>query len=926
MKNVSQAKKYFVPERSGVASDYYFLENARGLWTGKLAERLGLSGVIQQDHFDRMCDHLHPFLDQPLTARRNANRRIGTDVSLSVPKSVSMLAVMNKDERIFALLRDAATKTLALMEEHAATRVRKGNQNTDRITGEWAVAMFTHTTSRPTQKHGPADVQLHLHAFVQNCTLCHEERQYKALDLGRVIRDATFYEAVFHSEIAMGLETMGIAVERRGLEAVGYEARCVTRAMIEKFSNRTKQIEAYAREHGITDPKVKDKVGGYTRLAKGDEWTPQELLRNWWARLTPDEVHRMETASHWGQVASMSPRQALDAAIEHCFERNSVIHDRVLMTEALKRGVGSVTLESVTQALEERRWLGHQDESGRRWLTTPEMIRLEESMIGRVRKGRGRCDPLGNWDRIDTGKLPVKLDEFQHRAASQLLDSTDTCAVLLGKAGVGKTTLMHAVVAGIKANSKNVIPLAPSADASRGVQRREGFKGAETVAAFLDQPELQAKARGQVIWCDEASLLGTRDMERLLQVAAKQRARLIVSGDLAQHRAVSSGDALRLIVEQTGVRPVKLANIRRQTGAYRKAVKELSDGQVDKAWRTLEQMGAVVDIEDDRRRHHELAREYAGSLREGQSVLAIAPTHAEGRRVTEHIRNHLKVQGVVAGPERDVVYQRNLHWTTDQKKNVAGYEPGQTVFFHKSAPGIKPGSRFTVVGRRGEQVWVKGDGLTLMPLPRRYAERYSVYRPEVIPVAKGDLLRVTQNSYTLDRKHRLNNGGVYRCVGFDRRGNVKMQAWHEGKAGRRKPQTLTVAKDSGFLNHGVVTTSHAAQGRTVDTVLIAIGAESLPAASYEQFYVSVSRGRHKVRVFTNDVDRVKAVLQTSDERMSAVELKQKQRAAERLAQSRWLRTVRTLREWTSKRPDTPDRRRTRKQRHMKNVRTRHHER
>lgn len=910
-KDSVSAKNYF--DRDKNPSDYFFLDQDQGIWTGKLAERLGLSGVVQKEHYDRMCDHFHPLKDKPLTARRNLSRRVGTQIVFTLPKSISILAVLNKDERIFSLLRNAATETLALMEEHAGTRIRRGGQNHTQRTGEWASAMFIHTTSRPSKSGEPPDLDLHLHAMTFNATVSDEDQsRRKALDLTHVYHDLPFYQAVYHSIVSRGLDQMGIGIERRGIEPVAYEVASITRDMILKFSNRTQQIEAEAKRLGITDPKVKDRLGGSTRLPKNEsEWSESALMKSWWDRLPPEERHRVNNAGQWGRVTPISPERCVDAAIEHCFSRQSVVQDRRLMEYALRRGVGSVTLDQIEEELDRRDWWSTTNEQGHRLLTTPEMADLERTLLTKVRDGRGQCDPLGELQ--NDGKLRDgrTLEEYQYQATSQLLASTDRISVLIGKAGVGKTTMMHAVRDGIEAGKKKVIALAPSAEASRGTQRSEGFKDATTVAEFLDNPDLQRKARGQVIWCDEASMLGVKDMDVLVQTAAKLKARLILSGDTGQHRAVNAGDALRLVVEHGKTRPVRLSQIRRQQNkVYRAAVDLISRGKMASAWTKLDELGAIVEHDDERRRHHELAREYVTALQNGESVLAISPTHAEGRKVTEHIRTHLKVHGMVSGPERKVSFHRNLHLSTDEKKNVAAYEPLQKVFFHKAAPGIKSGSRFEVKGVHGDQVWVSPTGaIGLRGLPLKYADRFSVYRPEQIAIAKGDLLKITQNTTTIDKKHRLNNGSIYRCSGFDRHGNIRVEPQ---KKSRRKSKPLTLAKDNGYLNHGVCITSMASQSKSIDTILGAIGPESLAAMSQKAWYVMVSRGKKRCKLFMEDAGRVQQVITGTDDRMLATELIKNRGIRERLEQAQWLRRLKTLPAWADRKRDAPKPKRQRR--------------
>ena len=96
--------------------------------------------------------------------------------------------------------------------------------------------------------------------------------------------------------------------------------------------------------------------------------------------------------------------------------------------------------------------------------------------------------------------------------------------------------------------------------------------------------------------------------------------------------------------------------------------------------------------------------------------------------------------------------------------------------------------------------------------------------------------------------------------GFTREGNIKLTNGFE------------VHKDYGGLTHGYVVTSHGSQGSTVDKVLIALGTESLAAANRQQFYVSVSRGREAVRLYTDDKAAVMDAVRTDAKRLSATEL------------------------------------------------------
>ncbi|HUD48311.1 MAG TPA: hypothetical protein VMR33_15875, partial [Candidatus Baltobacteraceae bacterium] len=73
------------------------------------------------------------------------------------------------------------------------------------------------------------------------------------------------------------------------------------------------------------------------------------------------------------------------------------------------------------------------------------------------------------------------------------------------------------------------------------------------------------------------------------------------------------------------------------------------------------------------------------------------------------------------------------------------------------------------------------------------------------------------------------------------------------------------------FTHGYAVTSHAAQGKTVDEVLLVASSRSLPAINQEQFYVSISRGRERCQIFTDDAEMLRSHVTHSSARLAAVE-------------------------------------------------------
>src|SRR5215472_7373166 len=139
-------------------SDYYAEgERVIGRWFGRGAEMLGLHGPVQDTDFEALRQGLDPRTGEFLRQRQGADR-IGADgatrsqarhlydFTFSAPKSVSVMAVLGGDERLRQAHTEAVAVALAELEEHAASRVRQGGANRDRITCNLAVAIYEHDT------------------------------------------------------------------------------------------------------------------------------------------------------------------------------------------------------------------------------------------------------------------------------------------------------------------------------------------------------------------------------------------------------------------------------------------------------------------------------------------------------------------------------------------------------------------------------------------------------------------------------------------------------------------------------------------------------------------------------------------------------------------------------------------------------------
>jgi conjugative relaxase-like TrwC/TraI family protein len=850
------AKEYFA--ESLKREDYYSEgQEVSGDWQGIGVQKLGLSGAVTQADFESLCDNEKPGTDERLTQRNKSNRTVGYDFNFHCPKSVSVAYEFTQDERILDAFKMSVNQTMREIESEIKTRVRKQGANENRTTGNMIWAEFVHFTARPV--NGIPDPHLHAHCYTFNTTWDDEEKKWKAGQFRDLKADAPYFEAAFHARFSKQLSELGYRIERT---AKGWELAGVPQRVLDEFSKRTEQIVQKAKELGITSAKGKDGLAALTRERKRKDIGKPELRELWDRRISADERATIQNSlrNQVSDTPKISEMKAMDFAMQHCYERASIVTDKELLRHALRFGMGDVDVAQIKRQLL-RDELIKETVDGRQWLTTKDVLAEEKRLIDFVADGKGKFKPFGS---VKYQFQNPKLSDEQRNAVRHVLQSTERVTAIRGGAGTGKTTMMKEAVAAIESTGQKVFTFAPSAEASRGVLRSDaGFANAETVEALLQNPKLQAQVHGQVIWIDEAGLLSVRTLARAADLAEKGNCRIILSGDTAQHRAVERGDALRILEKHACLPAAELKEIWRQKAdAHKSVVADLRGGNLEGAFKRLDKLGMLREMDADKR-HEALATDYAAAVKAGKSALVISPTHAEGERVTREIRAKLKVAKKLAADEYEFIQLKNLQWTEAQRADARNYQAGLVVQFHQNLAGFQRGERVTVKAHDASGVMVERQNGGTTSLPLDVAARFQVYEARKITLAAGDWLRITQNGFTKE-KQRLNNGDLKQVAGFTKDGDIKLvNGW-------------VVSKDYGNFTHGYCLTSYTSQSKGVDCVFVAESSESFRAADREQFYVSASRFKESLTIYTDDKRELLNAVCKSSHRPSALDLVTKQ--------------------------------------------------
>jgi hypothetical protein len=268
----------------------------------------------------------------------------------------------------------------------------------------------------------------------------------------------------------------------------------------------------------------------------------------------------------------------------------------------------------------------------------------------------------------------------------------------------------------------------------------------------------------------------------------------------------------------------------------------------------LETIGALHETPTEDR-YGKLVDRYVDSLAAEKSALIVSPTWKEIEMVTEEVRRRLQAAGRLGQKETRVGVHEPQNWTRAQKCDWKSYSGDLVLNFHRSTAEVQRGTSLTVDRVDGDGVvGIDATGREVR-ITRKQVACFEVSRVREIPVAEGETLLIRGNR----REARVINGSV-----------VTVRRLRDGGAielvdGRVLPP------DFRSFTHGYCVTSHTAQGRTVDHVYVAMGSNSMMASNRNQFYVSTSRGRERVEIFTHDVEELRAMVRRSGDRKGALE-------------------------------------------------------
>jgi conjugative relaxase-like TrwC/TraI family protein len=640
-----------------------------GRWYGAGASSLGLEGEASVAGFQAMFEGRHPDTGELLGRPHGRNAVPAFDLVLRPTKSVSILYGLG----------DPVTGRAVLAAHHAGLAeatayldgplgARRGHGGVQHVSGQGLLAVgFDHRTSRE------GDPLLHTHLVIANRVQGPDGR-WTALDGRDLYRHRLAADAIYRATYQRQLvRTLG--VEWTAADAYGNrELQGMPEALVRSFSKRTGQIDAeldrLVAAGGERTPRLVKWTVQATRKPKQHE-APDTLYGRWRAEAaerghdpdtlvrevtdrTPDrDQNRTVSADVAGRLFDRLAGPDGLTATASTFARPEVL---VALGAGLA-GAGRTELEGLAdrflaeravsvvadRALEERRW------------STPDLLAVEQQLVTGAAGRMGEQAAVASHQAVrEALAAHPTAGPDQQAMIRDLCQGGQGVALVVGRAGTGKTFALGIARHAWQLDGYRLLAAAPTGIATMSLQG-EGFEDVATCDRLLTDLE---RGREQldahtVLMVDEAGMVGSRKLTRLLEQAQQARAKVVLVGDDRQLAAIDAGGGFRALRLRLGAS--ELTENRRQHQAWeREALDLIRSGLVEEAVAAYQAHDRVVAADSKPAATLALLTDWWAAWQEAdhdpsQEVVVLAARRAEVDRLNTACQELLAARGRLGG-------------------------------------------------------------------------------------------------------------------------------------------------------------------------------------------------------------------------------------------------------------------------------------
>lgn len=617
-------------------------------------------------------------------------------------------------------------------------------------------------------------------------------------------------------------------------------------------------------------------------------------------RLASDQVRQstgeanLDTAIQASRERLMSDaEQAVNLAIPRAQQGQVYLSELTLLAEAVKSGQPLADVRAEIARQVDSGALIKLDSvagAGNRVLVPRVAYEMEKTIIRHIAEGKDAVQPLMA---LTPASVLSGLTTGQREATRTVLENTDRFMAIQGYAGVGKTTQFRAVMGALNTLSESVRPqvigLGPTHRAVH--EMREAGVEARTLASFLSETRLAIQAgetpdfRNVLFLTDESSMVGNRDMAELYQLVAAGGGRMVSSGDTAQLQAISTGLPFRLVQQRSAIDTVVMQEIVRQTPALRPAIESIIAGQVDTSLRQVDdvspqqvprQEGAWVPGNSVMEIRAPKKDQEQDSPAVGEQTLTPEQLSLVRTDIIDAIRDDWMGRTPEAQQQTLIVAELNadrhaindaIHAARHEKGDTGAEERTFTVLEPLRVPdnALRAAETFAeytgAVAMMNERYWTvaevdtqdavvtlrNADGESVLISPQQNTSQdISLFTPRDLTLSQGDRVRFTRSD--TDRGYVANS--LWEVAGFTDDGAIRFRQGDQEKI--VDPQAMT---EDRHIDLAYALTVYGVQGASERFAIALTGTEGgrKRMASLESTYVTLSRAKEHVQVYTDDL-------------------------------------------------------------------------
>ncbi|MBS1679678.1 MAG: relaxase domain-containing protein [Actinobacteria bacterium] len=651
-------ESYYLEKVAEGAEDYYSGEGeAEGYWVGSLPTLLGLDGKVEGEQLTAMLTGTNPATGEPLGLRAVGGRGPvpGFDLTFSAPKSVSLTWALGGGgvgAEVAAAHKASVEAALGYLER-SATFTRRGGQ-AEFVPGRGLLA-----AAHPHRSSRAGDPQLHTHVLVANATMGPDGRWTRLHhpSLYEHAKTAGYlYEAHLRDELTRRLRVRWREVTNGIAEIEGFHPE-----ELRAFSTRRAEILAAAGE-GASAREMQIATLT-TRRAKARDLTTESMREAWRVKgselgLTREAIAARLGHEPPGRTVLTTDRigRSATANVSH-FDRRQAIR---AVADNLPHGASVAEVEELAGAfLASSEVLRIADMPRGPRFTTRRIWRLEQEALTtaaemHVVSGCAEIAPV-IVARVLADHPSLKDD--QRALVERLLAGGRGLEVVIGEAGSGKTYATVAAAAGWAAVGDELVVAAPTWRAAN-VLRAEGLD-AGTVAGLLARLDARAEegldplSPHSVLLIDEAGMVDSASLARLIDQADRSDAKLVLVGDPAQLGEIEAGGLFAAIAGRSEVIHLDEV-IRHRHDLDREAAKLIREGRGAEAVDRYVREGRMVIAADTEARRQAIVADWWEARKAGEDALMIARANSERAHLNERARELRRLEGRLGSEEIEV--------------------------------------------------------------------------------------------------------------------------------------------------------------------------------------------------------------------------------------------------------------------------------